>query len=273
MKSKAWRIGLIAFTAAVVLAMAGCQSNVQTDGDGEPSPNVSTSSTEEKNAETTPDKATVENDEGIKRVEDGSIVFRGIPWYCTRTEAEKIVAQDGGKAGSSLSEDIYRMTATNYPNVTMGSDRVDGGGVRVYYSGLSVAGYSVNAYACYMYPIEDNKIRASKEDSLFYFGWYSFEDEFGDHASIYEDLLAKLNGMYGEGTSSESEYFATTNWADEGGNQVRLLIDADKSYVTLGYMASEADEKLDEVKAAVNNTAAAEEQDLRSENTSNTSGL
>lgn len=206
------------------------------------------------------------------------ILFRDIPWYSTKAETESVLFKEGAAATGWMSNpnEIYRMDASNYSSVTTKSDRVDGGGYRGWYSGVSVAGYDVSdTYACYVYPLDDNgKIIASDEDAEFYFGWYTFDkDDFSDHQAIYDDLNAKLSSLYGESTPGGDDYKTTAIWTDSENNIIRLLINADKDYVTLGYIAADANERLDAVQNALDQAAADAEAAERNANKSNVSGL
>ena len=101
--------------------------------------------------------AEIDNEnEGI--IDESIILFRDIPWYSTKSEVEKILFDDGASIHGWMTgeNDIYRMSGTDYSNVTMGDDRVDNGGYRGWYANISVAGYDVdNTYVCYMYPTDD----------------------------------------------------------------------------------------------------------------------
>lgn len=213
-------------------------------------------------------------DAALEASSNGGITFRGIPWYSTKSEVDSHLQKDGIKVGSGSDEDIYRMAAVNYANVTVGKDRVDGGGVRAYYSGASVAGYdNVRLYACYMWPIENEAIVASQDEALFYLAWYAFKD-YGDYDALYVDLKSKIDGMYGSGVESSDKYHTWAYWYDQAeGNMIRLQVDTERTYATLAYMAGDADQRLDEVEVALTKMLAAEEEALRKQNSTNTSGL
>jgi len=204
------------------------------------------------------------------------ILFRGIKWYSTKQEAEKQLYSEGASSHGILGsdEDIYRMNATNYSNITVGSDRVDGGGYRGWYAGISVAGYDVDdTYACYVYPIQDDRIIHDNELAELYLGWYTFGNEYADHQAIYDDLTSKLTSVYGQGSVNSTKYNTTTTWKDIQGNYIRLLINDDKTYVTLGYMAADADNRLDVMAKALKDEQAIIEKEEREKNASDTSGL
>lgn len=207
--------------------------------------------------------------------------FRNIPWYSTKKETEKILTDGGAKIQTAVFKDnILRMDGINYTNIISGTDRVDGGGIVGRYSGINVAGYDVSdTCACYIYSIDENGIIDKSEDNAqFYFGWYTFDsNDYVDGEAVYNDLLQKLSSLYGTGTSNtEDDYFSTTTWHDSSDNQIRLLIGAkneDYTYVTLGYMVSDADERLDEMQVALDNEAIANEAEKRKSSKDNVSGL
>ena len=210
------------------------------------------------------------------------ISFRSIPWYSTKADTEEILYGEGASEGgwSSDTENIYRMSGIDYPNVTNGSDRVDGGGYKGWYSSVSVAGYEASdTYACYVYDIDENGvINKNADDAKLYFGWYIFDsNDYADVKVIYEDLEQKLVSLYGEGTSDkEDDYFSSIIWSDAGNNQIRLLLggkNKESQYITLGYMAADADVYLDEMQNALDAEAMEDEAAEREENKNNVSGL
>ena len=168
---------------------------------------------------------------------EDEITFRGIPWYATKAEVEAILFEGGAeKAGwSSSSNDIYRLSGTNFSSVTLGSDRVDDGGYKGWYRGIDVAGYTPSeTYACYYFPIENGKVVRDEENAKFYFGWYQFDkSDFANHSAIFDDLLEKLTSVYGEPSTNETKYNTQKLWQDASGNLIRLFINDDKDYVGL----------------------------------------
>lgn len=206
--------------------------------------------------------------------------FRGCKWYGTKEEIEQSFFNEGANSNSTPSNEIYRLSATNVSpysiRITWGKDhsRIEGGGIRVKYSGMSAAGYDIeDTYACYLYPIVNGQINHDDAMAEFYFGWYSFSSDYcTDHEGLYNDLTAKLTNLYGTG-KTENDDFSAITWTDVQGNQIRLFMNADKSYVTLGYIAHDAEERLDAMEVALENEAKQEEARSREENASNTSGL
>lgn len=212
------------------------------------------------------------------------ITFRDIPWYSTKTEAEKILADGGATAEDGIWENYaYRMSGIDWIRSMGRNDFVDGGGFHGTYSGVNVAGYDVSdTYACYIFTIdEQGNINKTVDDAQFYFGWYTFDsNDFADGEEIYNDLSEKLTSLYGEGVSdTENKYHSTVTWHDDENNQIRLLLGnkntegAYERYVTLGYMAADAEDRLDEIEAILNEEDIASEAEDREANQDNVSGL
>lgn len=204
------------------------------------------------------------------------IRFRGLEWYITKREAEAtLIAEGADKALLSSSEgDIYRLSAIDYLRTTMGSDRVDDGGFKELYRGLNVAGYKPDVYACYYYHIEDGIIDRNEDKAVFYFGWYEFDyGEFSDYIAVFDDLKAKLSSLYGEPETKEDKYHIIATWVDKDGNTLQLLTNDKYEYISLGYIASGSDERLDAVQVALDAEKAAIEAAEREKNKNNTDGL
>ena len=197
--------------------------------------------------------------------EETAFTFRDIPWWSAKSDVDKKLTSEGAEIQQAAFEDnILRMNGIDYTNTTIGKNRVDGGGIVGRYSGIKVAGYTPsNTQACYIYTLnDDGSINKDKDSAQFYFGWYTFEPyDYADGEGVYNDLLQKLQSLYGEGTDS---------------NQIRLLLggkNKDSKYVTLGYMAAGADEKLDTMQTAVDAEAVDQEAAEREKNKEDVSGL
>lgn len=206
------------------------------------------------------------------------ILFRGIPWYSTKAYAEKILLENNvtAKEDGWQSDSLYRLSALNYPNVNSGNDRVDGGGIKMSYSGLTVAGYTPSeVHACYIYQIDNSgSLIRDIDNSQLYLAWYVFDgDDFTDYQSLFDDLTAKLSSLYGIATDDENAYLIKKIWNDSNSNSIQMVMDDDRSYVTLGYIASDADSKLDEMQSAIDAENAAAEAVEREKNATNTDGL
>lgn len=212
---------------------------------------------------------------------ESDFTFRDIPWWSTKADVEKKLTSEGAEIQQAAFEDnILRMSGINFANSTSGKDRVDGGGIVGRYSGIKVAGYTPSStQACYIYTLnDDGSINKDKDSAQFYFGWYTFESyDYTDVEGVYNDLTQKLQSLYGEGSlNDEDDYYTTITWNDVSNNQIRILLGGKKSdskYVTLGYMASDADAKLDEMQKAVDNEAIDQEAAEREKNKEDVSGL
>lgn len=219
-----------------------------------------------------------ENNSMLPTVEEGSIVFRGVPWYSTKAETEKTICIGNAKKDpwNGPWHDIYRLSGTDYSNVTSAKDRVEGGGIRQRYTGIDVAGYKAyDTYACYLYNYnDDGYIEENDESALLYMGWYVIsKNDYEDIGAIFKDLSTKLDGLYQEHTSQEDGYHRWEIWKDSYNNGVRLLVDKKNTYITLAYFANGYEEKLDELQNAVNNKKIMDEEKERERNKENTSGL
>lgn len=206
---------------------------------------------------------------------DQLFLFRDTLWYTRKADMEKSLASSGIVPSSSEKE-IYRLDALDFYNVVSGEDYVEGGGLKVSYKGVTVAGYTPSdCHACYVYPIDESGyIVPSEDDSLFYFGWYGFDhNDFADIPAIYDDLEGKLTTLYGDPTPAADDFKSTDTWEDKAGNTIELLINAKNTYVQLGYIASDADVKVDEAKEAIQKAEAESEAEARKQNASNTDGL
>lgn len=214
---------------------------------------------------------------------ENTFTFRDIPWYTSKAEVEQIFENEGFE----ISEDTWthyarRIKGIEFLNTMSGSDYVDGGGYAGAYYGVDVAGYSASRMgACYIYAVDNaGNINKSDDDAQFYFGWYEFDNkDFADGEGIYNDLAEKLTSIYGEGEeNNDSDYFTTMSWHDSSNNQIKLLLggkdrDPGEKYVTLGYIAADADDRLNKIQEALNNEKAAEEAAARESNKDNVSGL
>lgn len=276
------KIFILAATA-VLCGIVGCgeakqyEDTVQQEESGTEE-NPLTDSNELELVEETEQVEAVTRADVIEDVDDGIIRFREIKWYSTKKDVENYLFETGAENGGWMSSDsdIYRMSGIDYTNVTMGEDRVEGGGCKGWYSGVSVAGYEASdTYACYIFSInDDGSIEMSEDDAQFYFGWYTFtQEDYSDIAAIYDDLKTKLCTLYGEGLANKTDYHTTMTWMDAENNQVRLLMNNDFTYITLGYMAAGAEERLDEMQVVLDKIESQNEAEERENNKDNVSGL
>jgi len=126
------------------------------------------------------------------------------------------------------------------------------------YRNVTVAGLTPSStYICYLYPIVNGKIITDDSLAQIYFGYYKFSAGlFGDYLAIYNELQRKLNIAYGDGKEIYGDYNTTTTWTDAKGNSIQLLINSNQNYVCLGYIAADAEQRLDEMQIAINDMLA-----------------
>lgn len=204
---------------------------------------------------------------------DGLITFRDIPWYTSRTNAEKIL---GKSSSSNWMSSLFRLSYIDYQNISWGGDTVEGDlGCRPYYNGLTVAGYTPSdMYLCFMFPIVDDLIIRDISVAQLYMGYYTFtSSDFGDIGSVYLDLEEKLTRLYGEGESTVTEYSSYIIWQDIEENKIRLKVDSNNTYLTLAYIAGDADSRIDELAQALALEKKKVEDQIRIENENNVGGL
>lgn len=206
--------------------------------------------------------------------------FRNIPWYSSKADTEKLLVADGASVGfAGFKDKVLRLSGIDYPSVTSGKDRVDGGGYVGRYGSIKVAGYDTSAIgACYIYQLnDDGTINKDDESAEFYFGWYEFSgNDYSDCPALYEDLSGKLSSLYGEGSEDINDNFSSVIWEDEDSNVIRLQLGGktnDNKWVSIGYIASDADERLDAMQDALTAEAIALEAAEREENKEDVSGL
>ena len=86
-------------------------------------------------------------------------------------------------------------------------------------------------------------------------------------------MQRKLSIVYGNGIETSNDTHTWTKWADSKGNFIRLQISNKLDYVTLGYMAADADQRLDEMKIASALREAEQERIRLEEQQNNLDGL
>lgn len=220
------------------------------------------------------------SDGDVLVVTDGEITFRGIPWGTTLAEVSALLDAEGWNHGDK-GHYIYRPSLISYRSCIIAGESVEGGGAQIDYGDVSVAGSAAKATLCFRYPIDDDGLLdCSDDDAQFYLARYAltFEDPIG----AYDDIKAKLDGIYGDCSAlSEGGPFddKANTWTDEDGNWVRLSLykDYDKytysGHVLLIYCASGAEEALDVTENAAQQLRVDAERSERETNQSNVSGL
>ena len=214
-----------------------------------------------------------------EEIKDYSITFRGIPWYSKKSEAESVILESGenvvGSLGApNLMENLRGAFVWDY---TMEDQefQVDGAGCRGWYNHIDVAGYTPTyVWAYYLYPIQDGALIKDDEEAEFYFAYYEFmAGDFSDYDAIYEDLGQKLESLYGTPQENISDYFKTKIWFDNDKNMIVLSSLRMNDNVKLAYIASGANERLEESMGILDAETLAGENAEREENKNNTDGL
>lgn len=121
------------------------------------------------------------------------IAFRGFQWYATFPEInEQMSSLTAGYASVDSNETIDSYKRAEWSSM-FSDDRVENGGVKGYYSGIPVAGYTADsAILYYMYPFDaDGRVARDDNQAQFYCAMYSFE-EVKDKQATYDDIKSKL---------------------------------------------------------------------------------
>ena len=204
-----------------------------------------------------------------------SYLFRNIPWYAAKTEA--------GEALSSLTTNRNRSNTTmpdwfqRWNNID-GDYKVEEAGTYTEYKDVSVAGYNADLYTYYIYPIVDGKVSRNDNNAQFYLAIYEFET-LTDMPAVYDDLVVKLTGLYGDSTALNNPdnwtNFTGRLWTAEDGSQIWL-----RNYhmygdytVKLSYIAPNSTEHLQALEAQITQEKIEAEELERKNNATNTEGL
>lgn len=168
------------------------------------------------------------------------ILFRGLPWGISRTEAASSIAgidfiswTGESYSGCAIDEIITGKSKTfEYSDINIMDTS--------YLGSLLVAGYetdSVNMY--YAYIPTNGVLTKTPEDSSLYAAEYTFKPE--NAAAAGDDLLGKLSSLYGEpsktlfDTNLWKDEFAFTYWYGANDTMVVLIVeDEAKSTWPLG---------------------------------------
>jgi len=197
---------------------------------------------------------------GSAPISENQILFRDIPWYTTRSEAEKLLLEQNAIIIDNEEErSKYLFTTVSKMQPASPSVPVIGAGYTGKYENLLVSNYIPNSLVMYyMYTIDDEgNINKSDEDALFYYGEYTFwSDDYNSQYSLYNDLKNKLISIYGEGVEVINEYDQIfTNWYDYEDNHLQMYFASNTTgeyfSVNLGYMAADAESKLTRLENAL----------------------
>lgn len=204
--------------------------------------------------------------------ESETFLFRNIPWYAPKKEVSDTL--------SSLTMNL------NLPNATIpdwfqtwehtDSDyTVAKAGAGTGYGNVSVAGYNAELIVYYVYPIVDGKLLRNGDEAEFYLAVYEFSDS-ADMEAVYNDLVTKLTGLYGESSAlNKWGRFTGRLWKAKDGSQIWLRIyNTNGDYtVQLSYTAPESTSRLEAVEAQITKEKLEAEELERQKNINNTDGL
>ena len=187
-------------------------------------------------------------------VSDGEIVFRGIPWLVSISDAVELLCAEGElpegnlRAGEKMYSWGKEYTSVSVPN----------GGFKYSISGLGnkffVAGYSVgDVYLYALYNHSDGNILREASSSRLYKAEYFFDVK--DKSAAYSGLFAKMCGVYGDPSDAGetgSEKYAIWNGDDNTGVVLRFACygGASLEYLSLSYGLANADVLIEELNAA-----------------------
>ncbi len=214
---------------------------------------------------------------------DNLISFRGFDWYSPsssiKADLEAIGIEDnvtfiGAKtierhAGSSL-------WTENHSGASSLSDSGYETGYTIN-SGMTVAGTTPSrTYMYYMYPIsEAGEVIASNDDAEFYLGIYEYsQSDYQELDALFEDFTNKLTSLYGECykyVGDDVDYYRN-EWIDSKGNTVKMLLFPSSS-LRIAYEAGDATERLDQLKATIDEKTRLDQAEARKGNEDNTDGL
>ena len=200
-------------------------------------------------------------------------LFRNIPWYSTKTTASD--ALDSLKTSRNSSNTTMPDWFQKWSNIT-GDYKVEEAGAYVGYSGVTVAGYNASLYTYYMYPIVDGRVSRNDDNAEFYLAIYDFE-KLTDMQAVYDDLVQKLTGLYGESTALNNPDswtdFTGRLWTADDGSQIWLRKFNDNNKVKLSYIAPNSTERLQALEAQITQEKIEAEELERKNNETNTDGL
>lgn len=205
--------------------------------------------TEERNARLRAEAEKIEHPE----MKD-AILFRDVPWYSTKSEAESILGMVGG----------FHQDMQELPRGAV----YQGIGTQVYYDGrLNVAGYYPTVRMFYVYPVIDGSLVKDKDLAMFYLAAYKFSPiDYGDTESIKNELLVKIKDVYGDPSYVDGDYY----WVDSYGNTLKLF---NNTWLQLSYYVHDAVELLEKADYVLDQERAAEEEQQRAMHTYDYEGL
>ena len=215
-----------------------------------------------------------------------TILFRDIPWMESEAKVTKLM--ESVMTESSWLDSVYENVRIDgwfrTGRYYMADPVVDNGGVRVFYAGIDVAGYTANLELSFAYLIRNKEVCRKTGESRFYAARYDISD-LTDVQGAYNDLEEKLTQLYGT-PKAQSEYNPIERvkdpkgmiWKAKDGSLVWLCMyynSASKSYseIHIVYTAPNTDSMLNELNKQIKAETAAEEAASREENIDSYNGL
>lgn len=193
---------------------------------------------------------------------DKEIVFHGIPWGISVNELVDQLRERNIPSGNINDDYDMRFWGSQFLSIT--EDHFDSTGYKIsiydYDDKIKIAGHPVLNIDLYAhYGMIDGEISLDADDSQFHFCTIMFAA--GDEmiVGVYNDLLSKLNALYGNSTEStfkvgSSNYTAST-WYGANNTAVNLYryISDNQKYqsVNLCYGKTDSEQTLREVRRLV----------------------
>ena len=185
---------------------------------------------------------------------ESEITFRKIAWFSTPLEVDGALLSEGAtNTNYALGRSDFALRMDFDSQGVISPEICTGYGITNSYSGITVAGYSVDfLMVSYLYPLVNNQV--VKDDSLaqIHTGMYVLQiPETSSAKEAYHDLTRKLSYLYGTYTVGVSEEISDSEfppriWADVGGNIVILTISGGNAQLV--YYAGDANSRLDDLQ-------------------------
>lgn len=221
--------------------------------------------------ENTPSEPTTE--QSVDKAEESGekgFLFRNIPWYSYENTVKDAMKNVIPGTRKPKTYENCKLNSMELETIDFDT-RVETGGDLVIYYDVTVAGYDTSLLALqFMYPITDeNTIDRTSAKAEFYMAQYRIgKQQYENVREIYDDLIVKLNTLYGNGTEIDNTH---TVWKAPDGSMIGIVISY--SEIELTYLAPDADSRLNALKVIVDKEVADKEAAERESNSSNFDGL
>lgn len=208
--------------------------------------------------------------------DDIAITFRDFEWYTPYAVVDPImIAAMGEDSDLIVCSANCNIDTIKYivSNSTYSDDYAKDAGVKMKYYGVDVAGYTADAVLYYIYTTTpEGTICREEEQSMLCLGMYVF-NEMADPDETYADLCMKLQTLYGTGDEFNGNGFRTIMWTDASGNQACIYYNVDNGVIRIAYSPSDLPTRLWAYNLLHEYESLLNENQLREENSGNTSGL